>query len=219
MTIICYKDNILAADKQITMNHTDSGSTVKIRTPEPGENWGVYGKRIIAVGVAGAVSYAEMVISALRIGVYADSVFPPTIKINSFVSVMVITEDYKPWILDADFSSDEGMSILVLTNGEQSLTSTIGSRRVEALVRLQETDATAEEVVLKISEKGHGCGGGVDTLDVKRFHKKLLKDEEKLPEGFEFKPSIMAFKYEQRLKDREKELAEEKKQKETTEQK
>lgn len=212
MTIICYKNSVLAADKLVSTGGVDSGIVDKIITPEPGERWTVYGKRIIALGTAGAASYIEMVKSALRMGIYADSRFPKGSDAKAHLTVMVITEDYKPWLLDVSLDSGEPLSIIVLTNGEIHTTSSVGVRRIEALVRLEETDSTAEEVVLKISERSQGCGLGVDTLDVKKWHKKLLKEEEKLPEGFEFKPGIIAFRREELLAEDKKRAAEESKQ-------
>lgn len=97
MTTVVYADGVLATDSQATVHgYRNPAAFQKIYTPAEGKRWSIYGKRILAIGIAGEAEGLYELLSHLEKGI----MFETKGKQDAWVSCIAVADDKSAFVLN-----------------------------------------------------------------------------------------------------------------------
>lgn len=98
MTTIVYADGVLASDSQVSVGWTTalSSGVKKIYTPDEGKRWSIYGKRILAIGIAGELAGLYELIKHLEEGIMFDTKG----KWDTFTDCIAVADDKTIFVVE-----------------------------------------------------------------------------------------------------------------------
>lgn len=150
MTVIAYKDGILAADKLSSAGGV-RGTVTKLFTLGD-----------MALGVCGTMTLALECVAWIRDGAQPDKV--PTFQLTEDFQVLMLIKDKKIWLYE------QGVCPMLMENKYYS----VGSGSSFAMAAMWSGKSAVESVQCAI-DLSTGCGGGIDYLQVEAATAKKRK--------------------------------------------
>jgi len=152
MTTIVYADGVLASDSQVTQgfNVKLPCKMQKIYEPGEGKRWSLYGKRILAIGVAGDAAGIYELMDHLEKGIMFDTKG----KQDAWINCIAVADDKTIFILDTYGDRKHAMFVNLPADAKYSLGS--GGEIATAYLAIGKKPAE----VIKLTSKLDSFTGG-----------------------------------------------------------